>query len=104
MAENLPSSSNPPSSQIMPRKLRNEVEKKEAEINEIKERWAKNRALQDEIEEEIDKKKKVVKQLQREIRVEEKRAKELAVQYPGMQQMINERYEWVQSIKNIYPE
>jgi hypothetical protein len=36
MAENLLSSSNPPSSQIMPRKLRNEVEKKEAEMKRDK--------------------------------------------------------------------
>jgi len=103
MADNLPSSSNPSSSQFIPGKLRREITKKEAEIEEINDRWRRNRDEQTKIEEEIEKKKKVVKQLQREIRVEEKRVKDYAEQYPVMQEMINERYDWVRSIKNLYP-
>ena len=102
MADNLPSS-NPSSSQFIPGKLHREITKKEAEIEEINDRWRRNRDEQTKIEEEIEKKKKVVKQLQREIRVEEKRVKDYAEQYPVMQEMINERYEWVRSIKNLYP-
>ena len=104
MADNLPSSSNPSSSQFIPGKLRREITKKDAEIKEINDRWRCNRAEQTKIEEEIEKKKKAVKQLQREIRVEEKRVKDYAEQYPVMQEMINERYEWVRSIKNLYPD
>jgi predicted nucleic acid-binding Zn-ribbon protein len=103
MADNLPSSSNPSSSQFIPGKLRREITKKEAEIEEINDRWRRNRDEQTKIEEEIEKKKKAVKQLQREIRVEEKRVKDYAEQYPVMQEMINERYDWVRSIKNLYP-
>lgn len=109
MADNLPSFSqitpgNPPSSQIMPGKLRREIAKKEAEIEEISDQWRRNRAEQDNIEREIENKKKAVKELQKEIRVEEKRVKEYAEQYPKMQQKITEKESWIRSIKDLYPD
>jgi len=50
MADNLPSSSNPSSSQFIPGKLRREITKKEAEIEEINDRWRRNRDEQTKIE------------------------------------------------------
>ena len=64
----------------------------------------RKRGEQDNIEEEIENKKNFVKELQKEIRAQQKRLKEDYVPwYPQMQQQIDGKVKWIESIKELYP-
>ena len=98
MAENA-SLSNPPSSQVMPKKIKESVEKAEAEMKELNDRWWSEKAKQNKIIEAIEQKQRSIRMLQNKIPADNVRTNNIGKQFKVMKEKIDAKVNWVESCK-----
>ena len=99
------SSSNPPQgSQIMPRKVRESIEKEEEEIKEIEARLKLKDTEKRQIQSSIDEKKAMVRSINKDIRKEERKLNLIDVEFPMIDEALRDKYILIAHLKALYSE
>lgn len=109
MADNT-SSSNPASSQIMPERMKRSVQKAEAEIEEISERWKKLLSKKEKLLQRMDTDSADIKRLKGEIKDRENRINndnlqvdKIVREFAVLQAQVNEKQSWIDQCNALYP-
>lgn len=93
----------PPTSQVMPSKLKASCLEADEEIERLAAEWVDTRKAQVELEAQLEEKKRRVKALQREIRKDESEINSLKQRYTELEELINKKSDWIVSCQHLYP-